>query len=465
LIIEKLDRFSRDEVLSVFDDVSLLLRNGVEIYTCVDQTHYTKHDIDTKPFLIHQAIMAIQSANDYSKSLADKIVKAFDFRLANCSQGHKMELGTWQPRWIDFIGEHKQVGTFKLNDHAATIQRMVTEYLSGLSMYSIAAGLIKDNIPTLAGGHWSQGTIGHLLGNETLIGTTTIKGVRLEHYYPAVITPKEYEQLQAKLRQNVAKKGGSSRASDYIANLFRNRCKCSVCGGTITSQKSGNHHMYFCKGVRVGVCKQKTMLNIGTVEVDFFLHYLQQSPNDLFGKQTSEHSAKANTIQTTLAKLDKDIAGAAELIGVIDIAEVRAKLTTLEHKRQTAKAELDALNTSMLSELNAPKALVDIKAVFKTLYTHPFIKLQGRPGDYTASFNKADLLKIKADDWTRMEKAADQFEQAQQIVTDTLKDNTTRRRLLELIPSIVQGLVIDLKGQAYRVVSHNGQQSEWRKVG
>ena len=433
LILERLDRFSRNYFDIVFPVWLNLLQSGVEIFSCVSHTHYTLQSIRDNPMMAGMALMELANANDYSRNLGNRITKSFDIRLAQCQQGAKMQLGTWQPRWITFTGEHKQSGTFKVNEHAATLQRMVSEYLAGQSMYSIATGLIKDEIPTLAGGHWSQGSIGHLLGSETLIGTTTIKGVRLEHYYPAVISQKEYEQLQAKIRQNITKKGGSSRASDYIANLFRNRCKCSVCDGTITSQKSGNHHNYFCKGVRVGRCEQKKMLNIGAVERDFFLNYLQQSPNELLGKQTGEHSTKATAIQATLAKLDKDIGATTELIGVLDIGELKAKLTTLENKRQQAKAELDTLNTSMVSGMNAPKALADIRAVFLKKWNPKGTK------EVDASLSWA-------------------FDVA------PLKDNGTRKKLLELLPSIVKGLIIDLKGQRYLVVNHHGQQSDWRKV-
>jgi predicted component of type VI protein secretion system len=63
-----------------------------------------------------------------------------------------------------------------------------------------------------------------------------------------------------------------------------------------------------------------------------------------------------------------------------------------------------------------------------------------------------------------MEKAADELEKAEQVISATLKDNSVRKRLLQLLPSIVSHLVINLEKNAYAVVFHNGKQSEWRKV-
>jgi len=462
LIIEKMDRFSRNYVDLVIPDFLKLLQSGIEIFSCVDKTHYTLADIRKPGMLLQYAVMAMAMANDYSHSMGERIGRAFRMRLVECSKGAKMNLGSWQPRWIDFVGEPKQPGEFRLNEHAETIKRIVAEYIAGESMYSIAKGLIRHNIPTLAGGKWSQGTIGHLLGNETLRGTATIKGVRLENYYPPIITQGEYDKLRVKLHANVERRGGNAH-SEYVANLFRNRCKCSVCGGTVTSQRSGTHHLYFCKNRRVGLCKTKRMVNIGNLETDFFLYFLETSPDELLGKQDEEHSGKATAVQSRIAKLDADIAGAVELLGTVAITELKNKLAGMEAKRQHAKAELDALNNSMFL-VNTPQAFIDIKAIFKTLWTHPTIKLTGSKGDYTAYINKADLLKVKAEDWTRMEKAADELEKAEQVISATLKDNSVRKRLLQLLPSIVSHLVINLEKNAYAVVFHNGKQSEWRKV-
>jgi len=45
-----------------------------------------------------------------------------------------------------------------------------------------------------------------------------------------------------------------------------------------------------------------------------------------------------------------------------------------------------------------------------------------------------------------------------------LKDNTIRKQLLALLPSIVSSIIIDTTKGRYRVVSINGVESEWRNV-
>jgi hypothetical protein len=226
--------------------------------------------------------------------------------------------------------------------------------------------------------------------------------VRLENYYPAVITQREYDRLRVKLHANVERRGGNAH-SDYVANLFRNRCKCSACGGTVTSQRSGPKHLYFCKNRRVGLCKTKRMVNIRNLELDFFLYFLETSPDELLGKQDGEHSAKTTAIQSRIGKLDADIAGAIELLGTVAITELKNKLAGMEAKRQQAKAELDGLNNSMLS-VNTPQAFMDIRAVFKKLQTPPNIKAKKDSRGFIVGVEDEEALEK---DWERMTQATE----------------------------------------------------------
>ena len=63
--------------------------------------------------------------------MSKRIGEAFSLRLAEAAKGLKVNLGSWQPRWVDFIGSKGQPGAFKLNEHASTMQRIVREYLGG----------------------------------------------------------------------------------------------------------------------------------------------------------------------------------------------------------------------------------------------------------------------------------------------------------------------------------------------
>jgi DNA invertase Pin-like site-specific DNA recombinase/chaperonin cofactor prefoldin len=459
LIIEKMDRFSRNEIDLVIPDFLNLLQSNVEIFSCVDNTHYTLADIRKNGMLLNYAVMAMAMANDYSKSLGSRIKKATDIKLAQCRNGLKMNMGPWMPNWVDFIGNPKQPGDFKLNEKADTIKRIISEYIAGKSMFGIARGLIKDNIPSPQEGKWAQYSISKILNSPKLLGTLDVKGIVIPNYYPSVITQAQWEQVQSKLKENSQRKGGSN-TTDYVANLFRNRCKCAHCGSTLQARKvvRTTHYLYTCPRKRLGACKSKSSMRVSYLEVDFFLLYLQQSPELLLSSNTTEHSEKVSRIQADILRLDKTIKDTTELIGLVPITELKSKLTSLENKRQSLKTELDKLNSNMLTSSKAPQALADIKSIvgsfFSSASASSIDSLLAQYGNTEEGFAKA----ISA------HKETQEFDKAVKELEDKLEDNTIRKKLLGLLPSLVKSIIIDTTKKRYSIVSHNGKQSPFQEI-
>jgi hypothetical protein len=425
LILERLDRFSRNYWDLVYPTWLNLLQSGVEIYSCVSHTHYTIETIRQNPMLAGMALLELANANEYSAGMSKRIGKAFSLRLQQAATGQKLNLGGWQPKWVDFHGKKGQSGTFTLNAHSITIKRIVSEYLNGHSMYHIVKCLIRDKVPTLQGGNWSQGTIAKLLRHDSLIGDKTIKQFVLKRYYPPLITDEEYKQVKARLADNKEKRGGGA-GSDRVANLFRNRCKCAVCGGSVCTQ----HNVYFCCGRRLDKCESKHSVKIANIEADFFLLFLKESPAVLLGKQTTKHNGTISNLKANVADIEAEIDKITALTKKLSISQLETKLTALVKQRDNAAKELEAANMVMLSNTNAPAVFDEIKSI---------------------------LLRDNLD--------VDDIDKALRIIQEQLKDNEVRKRLLEMLPSIVKRLEINTTTGQYRIVNTAGDVSAWSYVG
>jgi DNA invertase Pin-like site-specific DNA recombinase len=433
LIIEKLDRFSRNFYDIVFPVWLNLLQTGIEIYSCVSNTHYTLDTIRKSPMLAGMALMEMANANEYSSGMSSRINKAFSLRLAECAKGKAMNLGGWQPRWVDFHGSKGQAGRFSLNAHADTVRRIAAEYIGGASMCAIARGLLGDKVPNLRGGKWGQGTVGQVLHSNLLIGDVEIKGMRLEGYYPPVVTKAQFQQVRAKLAENAARKGGSPK-SDYIANLFRNRCRCSKCGGTVTSSST----YYYCRGKAMHTCDAYGTIKIAALEQDFFMLFLQEHPAALLGKQTVKSNGAVAALKGRIHDLDRAIEDVTALVGKLPLKALEVKLTALAKEREAAGRELEASNLKMMSAMAAPVALESIKRALAS-----FAKIGA---DYAGTKQEADLVK------------------AIEALKRQLGDNDTRKKLLNLLPTLVAHLVIDIEGKRYQIVNHVGEVSGWRQL-
>ena len=439
LIIEKLDRFSRNVYDVVFPVWLNLLQSGVGIYSCVSRTHYTLETIRKNPMLAGMALIEMASANEYSSGLSQRVKKAIGIKIAAAASGKKLALGAWCPAWVDFIGSRGQPGEFKLNAHAETIRRMVREYVDGKSMFLIARGLQRDGVPSMRGGVWSQGSVASLLHNQCLAGDVTIKGVKLAGYVPPVLTKAEHAQLLGKLAENHDLRGGR-RKGQGVRNIFRNRVRCSVCGGACATSGSGNYVYYGCLGrIRGTGCSAAGVVPVSRLEEDFFLLALQENPLVLLGKRAAKTNGALAALKARLRDLDKAIEDGANMLGKLPIKALEAKLTALVKQRDGVARELQAASSRMMTATAAPAAFENLKGTLAG-----FAKL----GEEGYAGSKKEVMLAKASLELRRQ----------------LADGDIRQRLLNIIPALVNHLELDIPGKRYRVVNHANEVSGWRSV-
>ena len=178
-------------------------------------------------------------------------------------------------------------------------------------------------------------------------------------------------------------------------------------------------------------------VKIRALEMDFFMLFLQEHPTILLGKQTVKSNGAVASLKTRIRELDKALEDATNLIGKLPIKALETKLTALRKEREAAAQELEAANLKMLSSASAPAAFESIKETLR------FAKLGT---DYAGSKEEAALVK-----------AIEQLRQQ-------LSDNETRKKLLNLLPSLVSHLEIDTEKKRYRIVNHAGEESGWRQL-
>lgn len=434
LIVERLDRFSRNYFDVVFPVWLGLLQSGIEIFSCVSNVHYSLAAIRKNPMLAGMALMEMASANDYSANLSNRVCRANTLRLADAAKGKTISLGGWVPRWLTFNGSKGQEGTYTLNSHADTVRRIVNEYLAGKSMWGIARDLSADKVPSVAGGTWSQGIISPLLKTEALIGNAVVKGSTLKGYFPAVISTKQWDMLKAMLAKNHSRKGGSMDNGN-VSNLFRNRCRCAKCGRSVSTTRN----YYSCSGVKTGKCGERGNVRVDRIELDFFMLVMMEHPSVLIGKANVKHNGAMSTLKARISDIDAQIDIATNLLGKLPISQLEVKLTALVKERESVNREIETSNTKMLSAASAPSAFESIKDTLTAFANLPV--------------NYANTPEEKA-----VVKAIGQLRQQ-------LADNDVRKKLLNLLPTLVDRLDIDLDGKRYRIVNHAGEKSEWRTVG
>ncbi len=107
-------------------------------------------------------------------------------------------------------------------------RQIVHWYMAGMGVSKIAKQLNLARVPSPTGTTWSRNTIYKLVHNPHYAGLTHYKGEVYPGQHPAVLTPAEWEQLQA---AGENRKGSTWPTSD--AFLLSGLLRCGVCGGSI----------------------------------------------------------------------------------------------------------------------------------------------------------------------------------------------------------------------------------------
>src|ERR1041384_4710726 len=121
LIIENLDRFSRDVLDSADSELWKLIKTGVDALILSNGLHLTKGDEND---VAKRAIVMFEFDRSHKESQrkSDMVSAAFNTKYANAAKGIKVSMGNWTPQWVDFIGESKCAGKFRLNDKAEGVK-------------------------------------------------------------------------------------------------------------------------------------------------------------------------------------------------------------------------------------------------------------------------------------------------------------------------------------------------------
>lgn len=245
LLVESLDRLSRENVLDAFNQFTSILRLGIGIVTLTDNQHYTAESLSQNIGQLFTSLGIMIRANEESEIKSKRLRAAWVRKRENVDQ---RKLTARIPAWLELSADKT---TFRVNEaKAATIRYIFKLSLDGMGIYSIAAHL-NENIetypPIARVDKWhssyvakilhSPATYGLFQSQEVTSGKRTPIGDPFEDYYPPVISKDTFNLVQSRITDRTV--SGAGRKGKDVANLFSGLVKCSACGGTIQMRSKG----------------------------------------------------------------------------------------------------------------------------------------------------------------------------------------------------------------------------------
>lgn len=258
LLIESFDRLSREKMMESVDIFMRIVRKDIKIVTLIDGKTYDKNS-NSSDWISMLSI--IGRANEESET---KSVRLKDAWAAKREDIAVRKLTARAPAWLKLDKKKQQFQV--LPDRAQILRRVFKLYLDGNGAEKISRLFNTERITAWKGDNgWHKSYIQKILHNRAVIGEFqphTLEGKKrtplgepIVHYYPEIISKKDFHKVQERLATTTGKGGRNGS----IRNLFGHVATCGYCGAPMQFIDKGRGDRYLiCDNARRGLRCDKT---------------------------------------------------------------------------------------------------------------------------------------------------------------------------------------------------------------
>lgn len=378
LIVESMDRLSRQKVMAAFTQLNSIVGSGITLVTLDDEQIYSEKTLDKDPFRLYVALGAMARAHDESKRKSGLLSDSWVGKRERL-QTNGTILTSQVPAWLKADRAKNEIRP--IPERVALVQQIFTMTRDGYGTYSIARHLNQSGIKPWGARKnavWRESYIKKILVNRAVLGEfqahrieidgkfnrkRIAEGEVIRNYYPTVVTEQLYQEaLQATARR---RRTGAGRKGKGFANLFTGLLRCRCTEGMRYVDKGplpkGGQYLRCSIALAGGACKaggfryalvESAILHaIGNLDIGKVLGGAAR-PQRLSEKEfeLSIHKLELETVQKKISKFLIAIASleanAAPTLAV-EVAKLEKEKANLSTKIETVEcgiAELTSIN-------------------------------------------------------------------------------------------------------------------------
>lgn len=385
LLVESLDRLSRQTAYRAFRQFSAILDKGVNIITLHDGKIYSGSDGDDLSFsdlLISLAVM--QRAHEESLTKSKRLSATWDQKRRTASQDAGNNGGKIKPitsRCPEWLTVNKQAGAFEINEERAEIiRRIFSMTIDGMGRRAIANVLNAEGIPSFRsdrgkGIGWHDSYVAKVLDSEAVIGRyqphkmvessedgrrrRQPEGEPLDNYFPAIVDPGIFAKVQH-IRKG--RKIPAGKVAAKYSNLFSGLARCGACGGPMHFEDKGPRP----KGGSYLICSHAKR-RLGCIsprwkypeaQAHILLNLLELDFRELFPSLYARSKEELSRLEGLLAIKEQALKDAGTkleklvdlLIDRPDSAAMLDRLDALERQKAELSTEVEGLRFQITEE-------------------------------------------------------------------------------------------------------------------
>lgn len=286
LVVEGLDRLSRAEPILAQAQLAQIVNAGITVVTASDGREYNRESLKAQPMDLVYSLLIMIRAHEESATKSKRV------RAAIRRQCEGWIAGTYRgairngkdPKWVQWAGDRFEI----IPERAAAVLEAVTLFRAGNGAIRIARALATRGLSaTLNAKHLYK-----LFRLPALVGTKVIEldgeEYRLTGYYPALLSPAEFAELQAIGEQRFRRRG-RGEIPGIITGM--GITTCGYCGMSVVAQnimgrkrkddgtpQDGHRRLLCCGNAHGDGCLVPGSVSVAPVE-RALLHYCADQMN------------------------------------------------------------------------------------------------------------------------------------------------------------------------------------------
>lgn len=384
LLVESLDRLSRDRVTEALTQFLNIINAGITVVTLMDKAVYSRETINQNPGSLMMSIVCMMRAHEESDTKSKRIGAAWAKKRRMALES-KTPRGKNCPNWLELVtGEDGKPHYVVIPERAALLVRMFELAAGGLGKRTIANILNAEKIKPWRGtDEWAESSLHFLLKWPAAMGIyqpcrldpeihrRIPEGPPIEGYYPQVISNELWQRAQCRTQAP----RGPRRPSTH--NLFTGLVIDPVSGCKMHYNEkvaAGKKRPYLCTArIRPEGIKSQ-MWPYDQFEQTVLEHLRDLDWSSLVNKGPDQETAKLNAQiadgEVHLGKLDRDIDKFLDALA--DLPDIlrksaMAKATAMAEEKEAIQTRLEELGRQRDQLRTARNSMTEGVEFFKDL--------------------------------------------------------------------------------------------------
>jgi len=355
LVLESLDRLTRQRMSSALPLLQDILRSGVQIVTLNPERIYTQASVDDLGALI-EIVVVLARAYEESALKSKRVSAAWANKRKNAAT---KKLTAVCPSWLRLSEDRSRFELIR--DRVKVVKRIFRLSRDGIGSGGIAKQLNADNVPTFGRApFWQDSYVKKILSNRAVLGEyqpyRTEDGQRVpagdpvSDYFPPIIDEATFYAVQQGLAQRCSQRGRHGRG---VRNLFTGLLVDARDGSRLSVVDKGEGPRLVSSAARAG--------RPGSLYLAFPLEYFERSLllwgydlelGDVLPTQASNVAEQLLEVEGKIADLEHRIdAVKAKLATAGNLDALLDALVDLETKRNECKQRQEHLKQEQATQV------------------------------------------------------------------------------------------------------------------